>query len=559
MQDTNGRSRGSDKSDLNSKRANSGKRTRSRSPIDRSKRGDSIASRRVYVANVPFDAKWSDIKDLFREKIGNVVYAQLFEDEQSRSRGCGLVEFSDSASAQKAIEILHRYNFRNRELVVKEDLDCERDRFGRLLLPGRKDEGDNRSIDHHDMGRDMGRDMSRDMIRDMSREMGRDMSRDMGGYLHDSGFNPVLPPQTGTWNTYGLSSQFLESLGVQGPLNHRIFVANLDYKVGEKKLEEIFRLAGKVLRVRLYTDSTGQSKGHGTIEFEHPVEAVQGISMFHNQKLYGRQMSIRMDKYETEDVPEELPSKLPAGLEGVGKGLGIGGQPLNVSKSLLCANAPPVVLPTQPTPVPAPVSQPTIPSGMGMGNNIGQLPPVGQNMQQVHQQSPLDSYSRGLNIAGIDSRTLSNLVSSSALSGNLSNSVYSSLQAPANNNIMSSMGNSNPMGNMPSGLSGQNSAPPPSGLSVYSTYENDYRRDDKPYQPMRSLSDTVVVRNLPLTYNWQNLRDRFNEIGEVRYAEFKGPGTALVRFSLERSAQRAVDMMNGIRIENRPIEVNFYY
>lgn len=52
-------------------------------------------------------------------------------------------------------------------------------------------------------------------------------------------------------------------LSSTGPLNNRIFVANLDYKVGEKKLEEIFRLAGKVLRVRLYTDQGGTSKGHG--------------------------------------------------------------------------------------------------------------------------------------------------------------------------------------------------------------------------------------------------------------------------------------------------------
>jgi len=227
------------------------KRPRSRSPV-----GASKASKRVYVANVPFDVKWNELKDLFRDKIGNVVYCQLFEDENGRSRGCGLVEFTDTASAKKAIEILHRYEYRNREMVVKEDMDCERDRCGRIIKGGGGGGGGG------------GGSVEEVRIRD--------------------GFERHDPP--GTWNTYGLSPQFLDSLGVQGPLNNRIFVANLDYKVGEKKLEEIFKLAGKTMRVRLYTDSTGQSKGHGTVEFEHPVEAVQAISMFNNQKLYGRPM-----------------------------------------------------------------------------------------------------------------------------------------------------------------------------------------------------------------------------------------------------------------------------
>lgn len=122
-------------------------------------------------------------------------------------------------------------------------------------------------------------------------------------------------------------------------MNNRIFVANLDYDVDENKLEEVFRLAGKVVRVRLSFDSSGASKGYGTIEYEHPVEAVQAISMFRNQNLFGRAMSIRMDKYDCDDMIDELPSVLPIGLESVGKGLGIGGQPLNVSKSLFAAMA----------------------------------------------------------------------------------------------------------------------------------------------------------------------------------------------------------------------------
>ena len=76
-------------------------------------------------------------------------------------------------------------------------------------------------------------------------------------------------------NTYGLSVGFLESLGVEGPLNSRLFVANLSYDVDEKKMREVFRLAGRVMNVQLNKDKEGKSRGHGIIEFTHPVEAVQ--------------------------------------------------------------------------------------------------------------------------------------------------------------------------------------------------------------------------------------------------------------------------------------------
>ncbi len=51
----------------------------------------------------------------------------------------------------------------------------------------------------------------------------------------------------------------------------------------EKKLREVFRLAGIVTNVELNRDKDGKSRGHGVVEFSHPVEAVQAISMFNNQ------------------------------------------------------------------------------------------------------------------------------------------------------------------------------------------------------------------------------------------------------------------------------------
>lgn len=62
-----------------------------------------------------------------------------------------------------------------------------------------------------------------------------------------------------------------------GSLRYFHFFLKLDFRVDEKKLKEVFRLAGRVLEVDLNRDKDGKSRGHGVIEFEHPVEAVQAI------------------------------------------------------------------------------------------------------------------------------------------------------------------------------------------------------------------------------------------------------------------------------------------
>ena len=57
----------------------------------------------------------------------------------------------------------------------------------------------------------------------------------------------------------------------------------LDYKVTTRKLKEIFKMAGNVVAAELKEDKEGNSRGMGVVKFDHAMEAVQAISMFHNQ------------------------------------------------------------------------------------------------------------------------------------------------------------------------------------------------------------------------------------------------------------------------------------
>ncbi|XP_016141255.1 myelin expression factor 2 [Sinocyclocheilus grahami] len=80
---------------------------------------------RVFISNIPYDMKWQAIKDLMREKVGEVTYVELFKDGEGKSRGCGVVEFRDEEFVKKAIEVMSKHDLNGRPLNIKEDPDGE--------------------------------------------------------------------------------------------------------------------------------------------------------------------------------------------------------------------------------------------------------------------------------------------------------------------------------------------------------------------------------------------------------------------------------------------------
>jgi len=134
--------------------------------------------------------KWQEVKDLFREEAGEVSYVELFNDENDKPRGCGILEFATVDDAKNAVDKMNRHEYKGRKLVVKEDFDAERDKHGKIVGskgPPPRGGGGDRDRDRGNFG-------PRDR---------RDMSSSMGG--GGSG---------GYGDTYGLSPQFLESLGI---------------------------------------------------------------------------------------------------------------------------------------------------------------------------------------------------------------------------------------------------------------------------------------------------------------------------------------------------------
>ena len=86
----------------------------------------------------------------------------------------------------------------------------ERDRYGRILRDG---------VPHGDIG------VGGRGGHPRGGDMGRDGRRGFLGDGPPSG--PAVPPEAKYTNTYGLNVSFLESLGIDGPLVNRVFVANV--------------------------------------------------------------------------------------------------------------------------------------------------------------------------------------------------------------------------------------------------------------------------------------------------------------------------------------------
>ena len=72
-----------------------------------------------------------------------------------------------------------------------------------------------------------------------------------------------------------------------------IYVGNLDYKVNENDLEEVFEEYGPVSSVNVITDKfSGRSKGFGFVEMENREDAMKAIKGLDGASLDNRKLVV---------------------------------------------------------------------------------------------------------------------------------------------------------------------------------------------------------------------------------------------------------------------------
>ncbi|CAF1262566.1 unnamed protein product [Adineta ricciae] len=270
----------------------------------------------VHVSNIPYDMRWTALKDLFRTEVGEVMYTEVFERD-GKSLGCGSVEFRTVEEAKRAVEKMHQFEYGGRKLAVKLDEEGFRTRRAKYQsLEGRLSQKNNMLQQHNNLSNQFGNASGN--------------SGNMSRSPEVAGLNSIGTSLSGYSSVAGIPAYVLQRLGIDGPVTNKIFVANLDFKCDEKKVREVFSLAGRVREVTLKRNKEGQSRGMAVVEYEHPLEAVQAVSMFNEQQLYDRIMAVKIDlKDEGKDDGRSM--KLPSGLKSIGVGLGLAGNPLRTN------------------------------------------------------------------------------------------------------------------------------------------------------------------------------------------------------------------------------------
>ncbi|ETL85524.1 hypothetical protein L917_14946 [Phytophthora nicotianae] len=76
--------------------------------------------RQLYVGNLPWDTNWQQLKDLFRT-VGDVERADIAEYPDGRSRGFGIIRYTNASDAWQAIERLNGLEIEGRLIEVRLD------------------------------------------------------------------------------------------------------------------------------------------------------------------------------------------------------------------------------------------------------------------------------------------------------------------------------------------------------------------------------------------------------------------------------------------------------
>ncbi|CDJ37022.1 Gbp1p protein, putative [Eimeria tenella] len=187
---------------------------------------------------------------------GEVVRADVFEDYQGRSKGCGIVVYKSEEAAQRAIKELTDTVLLERPIFVREDRE-EGGGSGSKFSGGR--------------GRGRGR---------------GGFSGGRGGYQGSQG------------SSYQGGGQGSQGSYQGGGGGRQIFVSNLPWKTSWHELKDLFRECGEVIRADVMEMPGGRSKGVGTVLFASRESAQNAIDTFNNYVLDGRQISVRFDRKE---------------------------------------------------------------------------------------------------------------------------------------------------------------------------------------------------------------------------------------------------------------------
>ncbi|KAI0760605.1 RNA-binding domain-containing protein [Fomes fomentarius] len=260
----------------------------------------------LYVGNLPYQAGWQDLKDLFRSA-GNIIRADINIGIDGRPKGSGTVIFETAKDAQQAISMYNGFDWYGRTLEVRED------RYAGLTGPGSYRGNIRGGLRGGLRGSGLrgggfrggfrggyvasgapgagagagagagGRDFSsQDLYADYS---GPDQSGNLrlggGGGFGDAAYGGA---------GYG---------AFEADPSQQIMVRNLPWSTANEDLVELFETTGQVELAEILYEGA-RSKGCGVVQFAQVQEAETAIAKFQQYMYGGRPLDVRFnDRWHT--------------------------------------------------------------------------------------------------------------------------------------------------------------------------------------------------------------------------------------------------------------------
>ncbi|KDR79811.1 hypothetical protein GALMADRAFT_241900 [Galerina marginata CBS 339.88] len=257
----------------------------------------------LYVGNLPYQAGWQDLKDLFRTA-GNIIRADINIGADGRPKGSGTVVFETPKDAQQAISMYHGFDWYGRTLEVRED------RYAGLSGGGFRGgfRGGPRGLGRGLRGGGLRGGGGGGLRGGYSQAGGgRDFS-DQELYADYPGPDQTAAPGSAggggggglRMNNYGGASGYGGAANyVDGEPSQQIMVRNLPWSTANEDLVELFETTGQVELAEILFDGT-RSKGCGVVQFAQTGEAETAIAKFQQYMYGGRPLDVRFnDRWHT--------------------------------------------------------------------------------------------------------------------------------------------------------------------------------------------------------------------------------------------------------------------
>lgn len=220
----------------------------------------------IFVGNIPYDVGPNDVKGIFGSDF-NVIRADIVTN-RGMSRGMATVEFNSKEDVKAAIERFDHYDYRGRQIFVRQDYPPPEDKRG-----------------------------------DRNSSFGA--SRGSFGATGRGGrgtFGSRAPPPRENFS----SSRQQSSTSRPEP-GTEVFIGNIPFSLTWQDLKDLMREAGEVQRADIRLDRYGKSMGYGTVIFSNVEDANKALEQFQGYEIEGRKLDTRPGKIiEPKDKAEVI-------------------------------------------------------------------------------------------------------------------------------------------------------------------------------------------------------------------------------------------------------------